>query len=301
MNREGIPFPAACPAQPAPVDLQRMNDTTTRSRLEALKRRISGCRGLLVAFSGGVDSGLLAALAQEVTGGRVHAVFIDSPLAPRSALHEAGQMARYLGLPLEVITLPFPDVTICINQPDRCYHCKKSWAGVLKMRAKELGFSCIGDGANSSDLAGHRPGIRAFTEEGIIHPFIEAGMTKEDIRIVARELGLPFWDKTPAACLATRIPYGEPITEQKIHMIESAEGTLRREGFSGIRVRSYGGIARIEVPGEEMQRLVAMRNRIVPLLKEAGFSYVTVDLEGFRSGSMDEVLGIPISPGRDGS
>jgi uncharacterized protein len=274
-----------------------MTTITTGSRMEAVTRRLSGCRGLLIAFSGGVDSGLLAALAREIAGDSVHIVFIDSPFAPRSAVREADRMARSLGMSLEIISVPFPDATVSANPPDRCYHCKKSWSRVLLRRAEELGLSCVADGAISSDEAGHRPGLRASTEEGIIHPFLEAGMTKADIRGIAKERGLPFWDKPSAACLASRIPYGEAITEKKLRMIEAAEAILHDEGFSGIRVRSHGGIARIEVRGGDIPRLIAMRDRIVPLVKKAGFSYVTLDLEGYRSGSMDEVLGFPETKG----
>jgi uncharacterized protein len=206
-------------------------------------------------------------------------------------------MARSLALSLEVISVPFPDAAVSANPPDRCYHCKKSWSRVLLRRAEELGLSCVADGANSSDKAEHRPGVRAATEEGIIHPFLEAGMTKADIRGIAKERGLSFWDKPPAACLASRIPYGEKITEKKLRMIEAAEAMLHDEGFSETRVRSHGGIARIEVRGEDIPRLIAMRDRIVPRMKKAGFSYVTLDLEGYRSGSMDEVLGSPEGKG----
>lgn len=259
-------------------------------RLQALTARIAGCQGIMIAFSGGVDSGLLAALAKEGANGRVHAVFIDSPFASRSDVLDAREMARSLDLSFEIIRVPFPDTTVTSNPPDRCYHCKKTWSRVLLLRAEELGLACVADGANASDASEHRPGLRASTEVGIIHPFLESGITKQDIRRIARERGLPFWDKPSAACLASRIPYGETITEEKLRMVEAAEAILQGEGFFGIRVRNHGGLARIEVPAGEMPRLVAMRDQVVPLLKKAGFSYVTVDLEGYRSGSMDEVL-----------
>jgi len=264
--------------------------TDIDSRLEALTARIAGCKGIMIAFSGGVDSGLLAALAKEGANERVHAVFIDSPFASRSDVRDAVQMAQSLDLSFEIIRVPFPDTRVTSNPPDRCYHCKKTWSRVLMRRAEELVLACVADGANASDEAEHRPGLRASTEEGIIHPFIEAGIAKPDIRRIARERGLPFWDKPSAACLASRVPYGETITEEKLRMVEAAEAILQGEGFTGIRVRNHGGIARIEVPVREIPRLVAMRDQVVPLLKKAGFSYVTVDLEGYRSGSMDEVL-----------
>jgi pyridinium-3,5-biscarboxylic acid mononucleotide sulfurtransferase len=278
-----------------------MTDIATDSRIGTITKWLSGCNGLLIAFSGGVDSGLLAALARETRGVQAHAVFIDSPLSPRSAAREAEDMARYLGLSFEVIRVPLPNDTICSNPPDRCYHCKKFWSRILKKRAEELGLSCVADGANSSDLSEHRPGLSASTEEGVLHPFIETGMTKANIRQIAKQHDLPFWDKPSSACLASRIPYGERITEEKLRMVEAAEGILRNEGFSGSRVRMHGWIARIEVMQGDISRLVVLRDRIVPLIKQAGFSYVTLDLEGYRPGSMDEVLSPSGSQEREGS
>lgn len=259
-------------------------------RQEALARYIADCGSLLIAYSGGVDSGLLASLAQEILGGRVHCVFIDSPLVPRSAVCSAEQTARDLGLSFEIIPRLSLDDTVRKNPPDRCYHCKLTDARILKRRAEELGLAAVADGVNLSDRAEHRPGLRASTEEGIIHPYIEAGITKADIRAIARERGLGFWDKPSAACLASRIPYGEEITDEKLRMIEAAEALLHDAGFSQVRVRFHGGIGRIEVSPGEMPRLFAMRDVIVPALKKAGFSYIALDLEGYRAGSMDEVL-----------
>ncbi|MDD1709592.1 MAG: ATP-dependent sacrificial sulfur transferase LarE [Methanoregulaceae archaeon] len=267
-----------------------MTDTTLDERMECFRRRISRCKELLVSFSGGVDSGLLAVLAKEILGEKVHAVYIDSPLAPRAAVHEAEKMAEFLNIPLEIIRVPFPGDMVSRNRPDRCYHCKRSWSELLRTWADEHGMARIADGVNESDRSAHRPGTRAATEAGIIHPFLEAGITKDDIRSLARDRDLPFWDKPSAACLASRIPYGEAITPENLRVVEKAEIILGNEGFTGTRVRNHGGIARIEVPGEDIPLLVAARERIVPLIKNAGFSYVTVDLEGYRSGSMDEVL-----------
>ena len=259
-------------------------------RQEALARYIADCGSLLIAYSGGVDSGLLASIAQEILGGRVHCVFIDSPLVPRSAVCSAEQTARDLGLSFEIISHPSLDETVRKNPPDRCYHCKLTDARILKRRAEELGLAAVADGVNLSDRAEHRPGLRASTEEGIIHPYIEAGITKADIRAIARERGLGFWDKPSAACLSSRIPYGEEITDEKLRMIEVAEAVLHQAGFVQARVRCHNGIARIEVIPEELDRLFAMRDVIVPALKKAGFSYIALDLEGYRVGSMDEVL-----------
>ena len=278
-----------------------MTNTTIEERMEQLTRRISGCGQLLVSFSGGVDSGLLAALGKEILGDNVQAVFIDSPLVPRSALSEAREMAGLLGIPLGIITVPFPGEMVSRNLPDRCYHCKKSFSELLRARANEQGISCIADGVTESDRSEYRPGTRAATEAGIIHPFLEARITKAEIRRLARERGLPFWDKPSSACLASRIPYGEALTGENLRMVEEAETGLAKAGFAGSRVRNHGGIARIEVPETDIPRLVAAREKIGSLGKPAGCSYVTLDLIGYRGGSMDEVRGKTTVPGKEGS
>lgn len=264
-----------------------MTHDTKRTLLE---QKIVEKGSMLVAFSGGVDSGLLAVVAGDVLGKKAHCVFIDSPLVPRSALAEAEAMARDFGLSFEIVRAPDLEEDFRRNPPDRCYYCKKKDAALLKTKAKERGLAVVADGINLSDTTEHRPGLAASSEEGIVHPFIEAGLTKGDIRRIAREDGLPFWNKPSAACLSSRIPYGDEITDTKLKMVESAEELLRELGFNQVRVRCHGAIARIEVEPAEMDRLLAERRAIVARFKEAGFSYVALDLEGYRSGSMDEVL-----------
>ncbi|HPH34574.1 MAG TPA: ATP-dependent sacrificial sulfur transferase LarE [Methanoregulaceae archaeon] len=292
---------AATGTIPLQRQVRRMTGTTIEERMEQLRRRISGCDQLVVSFSGGVDSGLLAALGKEILGDNVQAVFIDSPLVPRSAVSEAREMAGLLGIPLEIISVPFPGERVSRNLFDRCYHCKRSWSALLRAWADKRGISCIADGVTESDRSEHRPGIRAATEAGIIHPFLEAGITKAEIRQLARERGLSFWDKPSSACLASRIPYGEALTCENLRMVEEAEAGLAGAGFAGSRVRNHGGIARIEVPEADIPRLVAAREKIVVLVKQAGFSYVTLDLIGYRSGSMDEVRGKTTVSGEEGS
>jgi len=246
---------------------------------------------MLVAFSGGVDSALLGAVARDIRMDKSRCVFIDSPLVPRSARTEAEQVACDHNLLLEVIPAPLiRNREFRKNPVDRCYSCKKMMAGILKQRACELGIACVADGSNVSDEGEYRPGLKAMTEEGIFHPFIEAGMTKQDIRSTARESGYEFWDKPSAACLASRIPYGDEITKKKLTMIEAAEDFLHTSGFRQVRVRMYGTIARIEVIKEEIQTLLSIQEDVVRGLKAIGFSYITIDLEGYRSGSMDEIL-----------
>ena len=189
------------------------------------------------------------------------------------------------------------------TRTDRCYHCKKISAVHLRKRARELAIAVIADGINVSDTGEHRPGLAASTEEGILHPFIEAGCTKQDIRDIARECGLPVWQKPSAACLSSRIPYGDSITTEKLRMIEEAEAFLAAQGFGQLRVRLHGNIARIEGHKEEMGRILDQQAAKTGALKTIGFSYVTLDLEGYRSGSMDEVLnrmtGTPVKETRD--
>jgi len=258
---------------------------------ELLRMKIGQRGSMLIAYSGGVDSSLLAGIAREVLGDRCRAVLLDSPVIPRVAIRQAEETGRMLGIPLEVIPVPLmEEVSFLANPADRCYYCKKVSARILKGRAEELGITCIADGISSSDLGEHRPGIGASDEEGIVHPFIEAGITKADIRAIARRRGYPFWNKPSAACLASRIPYGDEITREKLLMIEEAEEQLHNLMFTQVRVRLHGGIARIEVIPEEMENLLQERAVILKAFRSIGFRYVTIDLEGYRTGSMDEVL-----------
>ncbi|HVN66048.1 MAG TPA: ATP-dependent sacrificial sulfur transferase LarE [Methanomicrobiales archaeon] len=256
-----------------------------------LKDQIAARGPMLIAFSGGVDSSLLAAVAREVLGDRCHAVLLESPLIPPAEIREARETAAGLGIPLEVLPLPaLEEETIRRNPPDRCYHCRMLTARILKGRARELGLAAVADGTSASDLGEHRPGLRAATEEGILHPFVEAGLTKEDIRAIALRRGHGFWNRPSAACLASRIPYGDELGIAKLRMVGDAEELLHALGFGQVRVRLHGELARIEVMPGEMERLWRERERVLESLTEMGFTYVTVDLAGYRSGSMDEVL-----------
>jgi pyridinium-3,5-biscarboxylic acid mononucleotide sulfurtransferase len=265
---------------------------TARKKYLELKKIISGHGPMLVAYSGGVDSTLLAAVAQELLEEKTRCVLLDSPVVPRAEVRQAQKTAREIGLGLDIIEVPLLErEAFCSNPADRCYHCKKISAGYLKKRARELGFACIADGINVSDTGEHRPGLRASTEEGFVHPFIEAGCTKQDIRDIARELGLAVWQKPSAACLSSRIPYGDRITAEKLRIIEDAESRLAGLGIGQFRVRLHGNLARIEVHKEDTAKILEQQSAIVRHLRSLGIAYVTLDLEGYRSGSMDEVLG----------
>jgi uncharacterized protein len=264
---------------------------TPRTRYENLKTILAAHGPVLVAYSGGVDSTLLAVAAREVFGERTRCVLLDSPVVPRSAVAAARETARMLGLALDIVDVPLMENRQFTGNPaDRCYHCKKVSAVHLRNRAADLGLACIADGINVTDTGEHRPGLRASTEEGIVHPFIEAGITKQDIREIARELGLAVWQKPSDACLSSRIPYGEAITTGKLRRIEEAEAYLAGLGVGQHRVRLHGDLARIEVHKEDTATILEHRQEIVRHLRSLGFAYVTLDLEGYRTGSMDEVL-----------
>ncbi|MGA2935225.1 MAG: ATP-dependent sacrificial sulfur transferase LarE [Methanomicrobiales archaeon] len=262
-----------------------------KGKEEILRKKIGERGSLLIAYSGGVDSSLLAGIAREVLGDRCRAVLLESPVVPRAAVRQAEETAVMLGIPLEMIPVPLmEEETFLANPADRCYYCKKVSARVLKRCADDAGLACVADGMSCSDLGEHRPGIRASDEEGIFHPFVEAGMTKKDIRAIARRRGYAFWNRPSAACLSSRIPYGDEITREKLRMIEDAEEHLHHLGFTQVRVRLHGGIARIEVIPEEMEKLLEEGAVILNTFRSIGFQYVTIDLGGYRTGSMDEVL-----------
>ncbi len=261
------------------------------SKLEDLKNRIAGNGKLLVAYSGGVDSSLLAKVANDVLGDSALAVVLDSFTLARSELEQARELADSLGLNYVVAKFSIlADDEFSNNPATRCYICKKKSAALLKSVAREHDIKWIADGVNLSDYMDYRPGIQACNEEGIWHPFVESGITKEDIRSLARSLGLANWNKPSSACLSSRIPYGEKITEGNLGMVEEAEEYLKCLGFEQLRVRAHGQLARIELPQLDAEKALQCRDEIALKLKGIGFKYVTLDLEGFRTGSMNEVL-----------
>jgi uncharacterized protein len=258
-------------------------------KLEDLKTRIAKKGKLLVAYSGGVDSSLLAKVAHDVLGDKALTVILDSETMPRGELENAKVLAEFLGLNYRVAEFSILREEQFLRNPvTRCYICKKKSAAVLKSIAAEEGISCIADGVNLSDYGDYRPGIAACDEEGIWHPFLDAAISKADIRAMAQGLGLPIWNKPSSACLASRIPYGESITPENLRMVEEAEEYLKSLGFLQLRVRSHGRMARIELLKQDMGRALNCRDDIARVLKTIGFDYVALDLEGFRSGSMNE-------------
>lgn len=262
-------------------------DDKMHSIIEAFKEKDS----VLIAFSGGVDSSVLAALAYRALGDRALAVTADAPTLAPGELDGAKRVANEIGVRHLVIFYDeLKEPGFAENPVDRCYYCKKGLIRELKKIAQQNGIYTIIEGTNFSDLKAHRPGHRAVTEEGIYNPYIEFGVTKEEIRGMARKLNLSVADKPSMACLSSRIPYGQAITHEALKRVGEAEAYLRNKGFGVVRVRDHGGIARIEIMPDEMLRFLEMRDVVAAELKRQGFTYVTLDVMGFRSGSMDEVL-----------
>jgi uncharacterized protein len=258
-------------------------------RLDQLIEHLKHMESVVVAFSGGVDSTLLLKVAHDALGEKVLAVTVVSPTMPAHELEEAAELARQIGV--RQVTLEgqeMSDPAYLANTTDRCYICKgKICDGLLEIARRE-GYAYVLDGSNADDLNDHRPGQRATRERGVRSPLQEVGLTKAEIRQLARQLGLPNWDMPSAACLASRIPYGSPITLEALSQIEEAERLLRELGFGQLRVRHHDQIARIEVDSTEFERVMANRTAITTALRKLGYTYVTLDLVGFRSGSMNE-------------
>ncbi len=256
-----------------------------------LTEEITGKKDLLISYSGGVDSTLLAVIAQRALPEKVKCVLLDAPIVPRRITKEAVETAVHLGLSCDVIPFPIMEnKEFRANPTNRCYICKKISAKILRKRAEELGVLNIADGINASDLREYRPGLKASEEEGLLHPLLSAGFEKADIRRISKECGISIWNKPSSACLSSRFPYGEEITLEKLKMIEQAEDFMHDMGFSQLRVRLHSKIARIELVADEFEKAMSIRERIVEVLKSYGFSYITLDLKGYRSGSMDEVF-----------
>src|SRR4051794_580274 len=256
-----------------------------RAHLEQLDR-------VVVAFSGGADSAFLAWVAHDTLGAeRATAVTAVSPSLAGFEHDDCAALAAEWGLDwVEVLTNEMLEAAYRRNDGDRCFHCKDALMEALVPMAEPLGATIV-LGVNLDDLGDHRPGQRAADERGAVFPLVDAGFTKADVRAASRQLGLRTWDKPAAACLASRVPYGTPVTMTVLSTVEQAETALRALGFDDLRVRHYGDLARLEVPLAQIDQVVALRSEVVAAVRSAGYTYVTLDLEGLRSGNLNQALG----------
>ena len=248
----------------------------------------------MIAFSGGVDSTFLAAIARQELGDRAIAVTALSPTYPQHEQKEAGELASQLGIRHETVESNELEIPGFADNPvNRCYFCKSELFGILKQVARRHGIKAVADGTNADDLSDYRPGRQAAKEHGIVSPLLAAGLTKAEIRALSRKMKLPTAEKPAFACLASRFPYGTKITGEKLAAIDRVESRLRKLGFRQFRVRHHGNVARIEVEPKDIPTLALadVRAQVIHEAKEAGFTYVALDLEGYRTGSMNEVLG----------
>ena len=276
------------------MDLKKMDENALTFKKENLTRDLKGLDSLLVAFSGGVDSTFLLAVAHQVLGERVMAATASSISYPSREREEAVKFTRDRGIQHIVFRSDETSLPQFLsNSPDRCYHCKKCLSQELIKIAKEKDIKHIAHAANVDDLGDYRPGLKAAEETGIIAPLMDARLTKEEIRFLSKEMGLSTWNKPAMACLASRIPYGNPITKEKLKMVEKAEAFLANNGFRQFRVRHHGPVARIEVDTSDIEKIMetGLRERIVEEFRQIGFLHIAVDMEGYITGSLNRALG----------
>ncbi len=262
-------------------------------KYEILKQYLQELDSVVIGFSGGVDSSFLATVEKLVLGDKAIAITVQSVFNPRAETKFAQQFAAELSIPHEILHVDVLAIeNVADNPTNRCYYCNKALFYLLKNEAEKRGINTVVDGSNMDDLDDYRPGMQALEELKIKSPLLYAGLTKKDIRELSKKLGIVTWNKPSAACLASRIPYNEILTAEKLARIEKAEEFLAKYGFGQVRVRCHQELARLEVRQEDFVKLLApvIRNEIIAYLRKLGFLYITVDLQGYRTGSFNEVL-----------
>ena len=270
-----------------------------QEKWQTLVDRLACLGSAVVAFSGGVDSSFLAVAAHRVLAPRLLTVTIRSQVETAGLMETASAVAAQFGFPHQFVDYDKLDNSAYVeNTPNRCYECKSTDLGIITRIAQAAGFQHVLLGANADDLGDYRPGLRAAAELQVISPLAEAGLSKKEVRTLARELGLKNWNFPSSPCLASRIPYGTPVTREKLEQIALGEAYLRALDFEIVRVRNNGATAKIEVLPADMERLVRLGEIVAGYFKQIGFKYVTIDLEGYRSGSLNEVLSVPAADGR---
>ena len=266
-------------------------ESALQEKWQALVNRLAALGSAVVAFSGGGDSSFLAVAAHQVLAPRLLAVTIRSQVETYGLMETAAALATQFGFPHQFVDYDkLQDAAYVENTPNRCYECKSTDLGIINRIAQAAGFQYVLLGANADDLGDYRPGLRAAAELQVISPLAEVGLTKKEVRALSRELGLRNWNFPSSPCLASRIPYGTPVTQEKLEQIALGEAYLHALNFEIVRVRNSGPTAKIEVLPADIERLVVLRELIVDYFKQIGFKYITLDLEGYRSGSLNEVL-----------
>ncbi|HSV73823.1 MAG TPA: ATP-dependent sacrificial sulfur transferase LarE [Chthonomonadales bacterium] len=266
-------------------------DASVKAKLADMRSAFRAMGSVVVGYSGGVDSTVVARVAHEELGERAIAVIGDSEAFPLGEVEAALEAAARFGIEVvRVTTHEMRNPNFRINTPDRCYHCKSELFSVLASVAASRGIAFVADGSNADDVSDHRPGMRAAGELGVRSPLLEAGITKAEVRKIARHLGLPNWDRPSFACLSSRFPYGTEITRELLERVDACERTLRELGFRQFRVRHHDTTCRIELEPPDLARALELRGILVERFRAAGYLYVALDLEGFRSGKMNDGL-----------